>query len=190
MLIGNMNAITYKESFSLIRDNKLWLGATNFNQGMYFRVPDNFVYASTYKFEREQCGKKVNRVPGVCWFTNLEHGRHHQPMRLMTMADNKKFNKKVIKSNDIYKPYNNYNAIEVSFTDAIPSDYNGLMGVPISFLDKYCPEQFEIVGLTASWDESEEVNNLRLDKVNRNRGIIVGETKEKYARILIKHKNT
>ena len=167
VLIGNMNAITYKESFSLIRDNKLWLGATNFNQGMYFRVPDNFVYASTYKFEREQCGKKVNRVPGVCWFTNLEHGRHHQPMRLMTMADNKKFNKKVIKSNDIYKPYNNYNAIEVSFTDAIPSDYNGLMGVPISFLDKYCPEQFEIV------------DNLTTPEL---------EDKKIFKRIIIKHK--
>ena len=111
-------------------------------------------------------------------------------MQLMTMADNKKFNKKVIKNNEVYKPYSNYNAIEVSFTDAIPSDYNGVMGVPISFLDKYCPEQFEIVGLTASWDESVEVNALRTDSVNRNRGIIVGDTKEKYARILIKHKNT
>lgn len=104
------------------------------------------------------------------------------------MADNKKFNKKVIKNTDVYKSYSNYDAIEVSFTDAIPSDYNGVMGVPISFLDKYCPEQFEIVGLTVSWDESETVSKLRLSKINRHGGIIVGDTKEKYARILIKHK--
>jgi len=149
IIIGNMNAITYKEVFPLIKENKLWLGVTNFNQGMYFQVPNDFVYADTYKFEREQNGVKVNRVPGVCWFTNLDHGRRHQPLPLMTMADNLKFSKhKEIRGKSSYDKYDNYDAIEVPFTDAIPSDYGGVMGVPISFLDKYSPEQFEILGAT------------------------------------------
>ena len=147
-IIGNMNAITYKELFPLIKDNKLWIGATNFNTGMYFYVPENFTYAHTYKFEREKEGKKINRVPGVCWYSNLDHGRRHQPLSLMTMADNRKHNKKVVKSDTAYKKYVNYDAIEIPFTDAIPSDYNGIMGVPISFLDKYNPEQFEIFGIS------------------------------------------
>jgi hypothetical protein len=146
VLIGNMNAITYKEAFELIRSDRLWLGATNFNTGMYFRVPPGFVYAPTYKFEQEMDGVQVNRVPGVCWFTSVDHGRRHQPLSLMTQADNKKFSKhKEIK--DVgYQKYDNYDAIEVSFTDAIPSDYPGVMGVPITFLDKYNPDQFEILG--------------------------------------------
>ncbi len=145
VIIGNMNAITYKEIFPLIKSNKLWIGSSNFNTGMYFEVPKDFVYASTYKFERVRDGKKVNRVPGVCWFTNLDHGRRHQPLQLMTMAENLKHNKKM-QSRDAYDKYDNYDAIEVPFSDAIPCDYNGVMGVPISFLDKYSPEQFEIVG--------------------------------------------
>jgi hypothetical protein len=146
VIIANINAITYKEVFPLIKENKLWLGATNFNKGMYFQVPNDFVYADTYKFEREQNGVKINRVPGVCWFTNIDHGRRHQPFPLMTMADNIKFSKhKEIKGKE-YAHYDNYDAIEVPFADAIPNDYDGVMGVPISFLDKYNPEQFEIVG--------------------------------------------
>ena len=93
LLIGNINAITYKELFPLVQADKLWLGATNFNKGMYFKVPSDFVYSNTYKFEREQNGEKVNRVPGVCWFTNIDHGRRHQPMPLMTMEDNLKYSK-------------------------------------------------------------------------------------------------
>lgn len=151
LVIGNMNAITYKEVFPLIKENKAWLGVTNFNTGMYFIVPDNFVYASTYKFEREQNGVKVNRVPGVCWFTNINHGRRHQPLPLMSMADNLKFSRhKEIRGRNDYYHYENYDAIEVPYTDAIPSNYDGKMGVPISFIDKYCPEQFEIVGISLS----------------------------------------
>jgi hypothetical protein len=146
VIIGNMNAITYKEIFPKIKENKVWLGATNFNTGMYFKVPDNFTYAETYKFERERNGEKVNRVPGVCWFTCLDHGRRHQPLPLMTVEENLKYSKhKEIKGKG-YKEYDNYNAIEVPFADATPSDYKGAMGVPISFLDKYNPDQFEILG--------------------------------------------
>jgi hypothetical protein len=144
-----MNAITYREVFPKIKANEMWLGATNFNVGMYFKVPDNFKYAETYKFDRVRDGEKVNRVPGVCWFTNLDHGRRHQPMPLMTMEDNLKFSKhKEIKGKKSYTKYDNYDAIEVPFTDSIPSDYEGVMGVPISFLDKYNPDQFEILGAT------------------------------------------
>jgi hypothetical protein len=146
MIIGNMNAITYKEAFPLIMENKIWVGATNFNTGMYFRVPSDFVYADSYKFERERNGEKVNRVPGVCWFTNLDHGKRHLPLPLMTVEENRKFSKHKEVKEIGYLKYDNYDAIEVPFTDAIPSDYPGIMGVPISYLDKHSPEQFEIVG--------------------------------------------
>lgn len=156
VIIGNMNAITYKEVFPKIKENKVWLGATNFNTGMYFMVPESFTYNETYKFERVRNGEKVNRVPGVCWFTNLDHGRRHQPLSLMTMAENLKFSKhKSLKGKKAYDKYDNYDAIEVPYTKAIPSDYDGVMGVPISFLDKYSPDQFEIVGLTSGRDEFE-----------------------------------
>lgn len=177
VVIGNMNAITYKEVFPLIKENKLWLGVTNFNTGMYFIVPENFIYASTYKFEREQNGVKVNRVPGVCWFTNINHGRRHQPLPLMTMADNLKFSRhKEIRGKDSYEHYDNYDAIEVPYTDAIPSDYEGNMGVPISFLDKYCPEQFEIIG---SFNNSDVKTKLKEGFVlsTNTPTIIAGEEK-------------
>ncbi|MBU0613879.1 adenine-specific methyltransferase EcoRI family protein [Patescibacteria group bacterium] len=207
LVIGNINAITYKEIFPLIKENKVWLGATNFNTGMYFQVPEDFVYADTYKFERAQNGVKVNRVPGVCWFSNLDHGRRHQPLPLMTMADNLKYSKHIeIRDKESYAHYENYDAIEVPFADAIPSDYDGVMGVPISFLDKYSPEQFEIVGMC----ENEDLYNLKtkvyktaeckqayLDKFGKKgtydlnaSGVVArdGLLEKVYQRVLIKHK--
>ncbi len=183
-VIGNMNAITYKEIFPLIKDNKMWIGATNFNTGMYFKVPSNFTYASTYKFEREINGEKVNRVPGVCWFTCLDHGRRHQPLQLMTMSDNLRFNKKM-SGKGSYEMYDNYDAIEVPFTDAIPSDYAGIMGVPISFFAKYNPEQFNVKGFVGryaySLDEDVKPNPTG------TYGTDVGG-KHNYFRVLISHK--
>lgn len=153
LIIGNINAITYKEVFRLIKGNKIWVGATNFNTGMYFKVPEDFIYADTYKFEREQNGIKVNRVPGVCWFSNIDHGRRHQPLQLMNLVDNLKYSKhKEIKGKKAYDVYENYDAVEIPFADAIPRDYDGVMGVPISFLNKYSPEQFEIVGMCENED--------------------------------------
>ena len=146
LLIGNMNAITYKEVFPLIKENKIWLGATNFNKGMYFQVSDDFIYNNTYKFKREQNGVKVNRVAGVCWFTNIEHGRRHQPMSLMTMVDNIKFSKHKELNGKEYVRYVNFDAIDVPFTNSIPKDYRGVMGVPKSFMGSYCVEQFKILG--------------------------------------------
>ncbi len=207
LIIGNMNAITYKELFPFLKENKIWLGATNFNTGMYFKVPSDFIYADTYKFEREQNGDKVNRVPGVCWFTNLDHGRRHQPFPLMTMADNLKYSKhQEIKGKKSYDHYDNYDAIEVPFTDAIPSDYNGVMGVPIGFLDKYNPEQFEIVGMCENEDlykfktkvySSQECKQAYLDKFGEKgtydlnaTGVIIrdGLLEKVFKRVLIKHK--
>jgi hypothetical protein len=141
-LIGNMNAITYKEVFPLIKENRVWLG-NGFHAGnAYFSSPVNRQYASGVFDEDSGLVKFRN----VIWFTNLDHGRRHQPLPLMTEADNIKFSKHKQVKDVRYQKYDNYDAIEIPFTDAIPSDYDGVMGVPISFLDKYNPEQFEIVG--------------------------------------------
>ena len=140
LIIGNQNAITYKEVFPLIKANKMWLGK-GFKGGAAHFISKYTDYA-TAGDHREG----MIRVSGVVWFTNLEHGRRHQPLRLMTMADNIKFSKHKEVRGVGYRKYDNYDAIEVPFTDAIPGDYDGVMGVPVSFLDKYCPEQFEIIG--------------------------------------------
>ena len=149
VIIGNINCVTYKEVFPLIKDNKLWMGCTIHSGDREFRVPDEYpLNASGWRIDNE--GNKFIRVKGVRWYTNIEHGRRHQPLQLMTMADNIKYSKhKEIKGKK-YAAYDNYDAIEIPFTDAIPSDYEEVMGVPISFLDKYCPEQFEIMGCTES----------------------------------------
>jgi len=148
VIIGNMNAITYKEVFPLIKDDKLWLGPTITSGDREFQVPDDYpVTAAGWRID--ESGNKFLRIKGVRWFTNLDHGRRHKHLPLMPAADNLRFNKK-LQGKD-YQKYDNYTAIEVPFTNAIPSDYEGIMGVPISFLDKYCPEQFDIVGITKTW---------------------------------------
>jgi hypothetical protein len=142
VVIGNMNAITYKEIFPFIKNDEMWLG-NGFHAGnAYFSSPNNQEYAAGVYDSKTGLVKFRN----VAWFTNLEHGRRHQPLPLMTMADNIKFSKHKEVKDIGYQTYDNYDAIEVPFTDAIPSDYEGAMGVPISFLDKYNPDQFEIVG--------------------------------------------
>lgn len=145
VIIGNINAVTYKEVFPLIKDNKLWIGATMTGTGQHwFKIPDWYNNGLIKTIE----GVRYATIGGACWFTNLDHGRRHQPIQLMSKEDNLKFSKhKEIKEKG-YQKYENYDAIEVSFTDAIPSDYEGAMGVPISFMDKYCPEQFEIMGIS------------------------------------------
>ena len=138
-----MNAITYKEVFPLIMSNNMWLGPTITSGDREFQVPKEYpVTASGWRIDDD--GKKYLRIKGVRWFSNIDHGRRHQILPLMTMSDNIKFNKKL--KGKSYDTYDNFDAIEVPFTDAIPSDYDGVMGVPISFLDKYNPDQFEIIG--------------------------------------------
>ena len=153
-VIGNMNAITYKEVFPLIKDNKVWLGATGNGNDMVFGVPKGAKIDEKDRAKAARLGFVGNytRLGNSCWFTSIEHGRRHEPIPLMTMADNLRFSKhKELKGKTAYDHYDNYDAIEVPFTDAIPSDYKGVMGVPISFLIKYCPEQFEILGITKTW---------------------------------------
>ena len=150
-IMGNKNCITYKEVFPLIKENKIWSGSRSWAGGMWFRT------LNEEDFDRIDDDVKMKNVPSI-WLTNLEHGRRHEPLRLMTMADNLRFNRKM-QGKEAYDHYDNYDAIEVPYTDAIPSDYDGVMGVPISFLDKYCPEQFEIVGsFNASSLEEKEAN--------------------------------
>ena len=145
LIIGSMNAISYKEVFPLIMGNRLWYGPSISSGDREFMIPDSYpLEASGWRVDEQ--GRKFIRVKGVRWFTNLEHGRRHEPMQLMSMQDNIRYSR----HNDVrgrdYTHYANYDAIEVPHADAIPGDYDGPMGVPISFLDKYCPEQFEIVG--------------------------------------------
>ena len=156
-IIGNMNAITYKEVFPLIKDNKIWLGATGNGKDMVFGVPQG---AKIDEKDRQKAARlgyigDYTRLGNSCWYSNIEHGRRHQPLTLMTMEDNLRYNKKM-KGKEAYERYDNYDAIEVPFTNAIPSDYEGVMGVPISFLDKYCPEQFEILGCSYDYGRPEE----------------------------------
>lgn len=154
LIIGNMNAVTYKEIFPLFKDNKMWYGVSISSGDRRFNVPDS------YPLNASGCGiddnnQKYIQVKGVRWFTNIDHGKRHKPLSLLTMNDNLRFNKKLQnpKYQNIYKKYDNYDAIEIPLTEVIPSDYEGIMGVPISFLDKYCPEQFELLGVTQRNDE-------------------------------------
>jgi hypothetical protein len=144
-MIGSFNVITYKEVFPLVRDGKLWIGK-GFSKGdAYFRVPESArtSYASgVYDSETQ-----LVHFRNTTWFTNIDHGRRHEPLQLMTMADNIKHSKHKDVRELGYRKYDNYDAIEVPFTDAIPSDYSGWMGVPISFLNKFNPDQFEIIGM-------------------------------------------
>ncbi len=199
VIIGNMNAITYKEVFPLIKENKLWIGATGFASDMVFAVPKGTNVPIAYKEKAERLGYvgDYTRLGNSCWFTNLEHGRRHQPLSLMTMADNIKFSKhKEVKGKN-YQKYDNYDAIEVPFTDAIPNDYEGVMGVPISFLDKYCPEQFEILWITQRNDDPYKTKKYTTEEYpNANdlnaRAVIIidGIPKTMYARILIRKKQS
>ncbi len=135
LIIGNMNATTYKEIFPLIKDNKVWLGPSITSGDREFGVPDHYpLIAASSRID--ESGKKFIRVKGVRWFTNLDHKKRHEKLilyRKYTPED--------------YPTYDNYDAINVDKTQDIPADYDGVMGVPITFLDKYNPDQFEIVGM-------------------------------------------
>ena len=201
LMICNKNCVTYKDVFPLFKNNKVWSGRTEWSGGMWFETK--------YKDDVDKVvdGIDMKNVASI-WITNMEHGRRHQPLPLMTMVDNLKFSKhKEIRGKESYDKYENYDAIEVPYTDAIPNDYDGVMGVPISFLDKYCPEQFEIVGMCENEDlyglktkvyttlECKDAYMQKFGKkgtydLNASGVIICGGLKEKvYQRILIKRKS-
>ena len=135
IIIGNINAATYKETFPLIQDNKMWLGASIHSGDRAFYVPDDYPLTAAGCGVDEATGRKFIRVKGVRWYTNLDHKQRHEELILVRRYDPEK-----------YPRFDNYDAINVNVTADIPCNYSGMMGVPITFLDKYCPEQFEIVG--------------------------------------------
>ncbi len=211
LIIGNKNCVTYKEIFPLLKDNEMWSGRTDWSGGLWFETRNE------NDVDKVICGKNMKNVSSV-WFTNLEHGKRHQPMKLMTMEDNIKFSKHKEIQNIGYKKYDNYEAIEIPFTDAIPSDYKGIMGVPITFLDKYNPEQFIILGATQRGCHDEVPDTKKYDdyweckpngektgssggKTNENANLVQNDGKKNYfvntegriiqsayQRLFIKHK--
>lgn len=202
LVIGNLQALTYKEIFPIIKADKLWMGVTIHSGDREFRVPDHYPLNATGQRVDEN-GIKYIRVKGVRWYTNIDHGRRHQKLPLMPMNDNLRFNKK-LGGRSAYARYDNYDAIEVSFTDAIPSDYDGVMGVPITFLDKYNPEQFEILGTLESsdpdnvyrtrWYSSQDQKDAYFRRFGKKGSIplnmsgVIDDVKV-YKRILIRHRS-
>lgn len=157
LFIASINSITYKEVFPYIQNNEVWLGTGMGRWISGFIVPSDYELYGTEAGLNDK-GQRIVATNNCLWFTNMDHGKRHERLSLMTMAQNLKFNKKLKKrfESDYGKPdyplYDNYNAIEVPFTECIPSDFDGVMGVPITFLDKYNPEQFEIIGFAGGWN--------------------------------------
>ena len=178
LIIGNMNAITYKEIFPLIKENKLWLGCRGVGKDFFFNIPKEYEN-ELMETKTEGGGWKIidnivmGRVANACWFTNMEHDRRNMPFDLYMKY-----------SNEYFPKYDNYDAIEVSKVCDIPMDFDGVMGVPITFLDKYNPNQFEILDINPHFYSIVEKGlpkpkQLSLQSVGR---------KDPYARILIKHR--
>lgn len=184
LVIGNINCITYKEVFPYIKSNEIWLGNGMGRWISGFIVPENYpLYGTEARINED--GQRIVATNNCLWLTNLDHGRRHRPLELMTMADNIKFSRhKQVRENK-YPHYDNYDAIEVPFTDSIPSDYNGYMGVPITFLDKYNPEQFEIAGATESEGKGFS-NGLWNEESGIAQALI--NTEKVYKRIFIRRK--
>jgi hypothetical protein len=167
VIIGNINALSYKEIFKLIKENKIWLGHSIHSGDREFKVPEDYpLNASGYRVDKN--GIKYLRVKGVRWFTNLDYKERHEDLIIY---------KKYKGNEKEYPKYDNYNAINVDVTKDIPIDYKGNIGVPITFIDKYNPDQFEIVGQMAT---------TKIDEFNHGYPYIDG--KKKYARIIIRNK--
>ena len=180
LIIGSQNNVTYKEIFPLLKDNKLWLGYKSGD--MAFTVPDSYAARET-RFWIDENGQKWRSLGNICWFTNLDIQKRHEDLILYKSY-----------SPEEYPTYDNYNAIEVKKVADIPCDYDGVMGVPITFMDKYNPDQFEVLGIT----DRQNTSGLRIKKYTANdspkyndlnaRSVIKTEQgyKQMYARILIK----
>lgn len=161
LILGSQNNVTYKEIFPLLMTDKLWLGYYSGN--MEFRVPQDYE-PRVSRYWQDETGQKWRSLGNICWFTNLDHAKRHEEIPLF-----KKYTPQE------YPTYDNYDAINVNKTADIPSDYNGVMGVPITFMDKYNPDQFEIVG------------NEDTLAIPKGRGYVNG--KRLYGRIFIKRRN-
>lgn len=177
IIIGSMNAITYKEIFPYLKENKMWLGGSGIKD-MAFKVPSYYEERSTRSWVDEN-GQHWRSLGNGCWFTNVEHKKRHTPIDLYKRYSNE------------YKHYDNYDAIECGKVAEIPMDYNGVVGVPVTFLDKYCPEQFEIIWQASGNTRASapkkvlEETNYAPHKEDRG-GCPVINGKRVYSRILIR----
>lgn len=173
IILGNMNAVTYKDIFPLFRDNKIWLGVTRTGTGsMWFIVPDNSPAKTGQKVID---GIRLQTIGNSAWFTNLDHSKRHEELILY-----KKY------SEDDYPNYDNYKAIESGKVVDIPLDYYGPIGVPITFLGKYNPDQFEIIGASESEGRGFS-NGLWIEESKVSQPLING--KRKFKRLFIRRKN-
>lgn len=182
-MIGPRGSLTYKDVFPLVLDGRLWLGKGFTNDDAYFRVPKS--NAGDYAAGVYDPTTQMVHFRNAVWFTNLDHGRRHEPMQLMTAEDNIRFSKHKQVRGIGYQRYDNYDVIEIPFRDAIPSDYAGVMGVPISFLDKHNPDQFEIVGISGNGSVPKEL--LIPGQPKYDRPYLSGN--RKFPRLLIRHRN-
>lgn len=169
LIVGNQNAITYKDIFSLLKENKVWLGYKSGN--MEFRVPADSEPRAT-RYWVDDTGQKWRSLGNICWFTNLDHKKRHEELVLYKTY-----------SPEEYPTYDNYDAVNVDKVSDIPMDYDGVMGVPITFIDKYNPEQFDILNAN-DYRRNESVPYKEHGLIKDNDGTING--KAKYARILIR----
>ncbi len=186
IIVGNINAVTYKEFFPLIMGNKVWIGPSIHSGDRAFYVPDDYPLSAS-GCGVDETGRKFIRVKGIRWFTNLDIKQRHEEMILV-----KRYQPA------LYPKYDNYDAIEVSKTADIPCDYSGVMGVPITFLDKYCPDQFEIVGMAkrGAGDPALKSHVYTKDEYPNYSDLnatptlwIDGKLKNTYPRILIRNKH-
>lgn len=177
VILGDQNAIETKELFNYVRDHKLWLGYDN-GGNKWFRVPDNYDIATEAR-KKVVDGVKYFSMGRIMWYTNLETRKRKELLPMLSKAQNER--------NGVeYIEYDNYHAININYVKNIPFDYDGYMGVPVTFLNKWNPEQFEVIGHTHSADVSETIESIRKDTKHRHRGLING--KQKFARIIIKHR--
>lgn len=168
LIIGNMNAITYKEIFPLIKDNRLWVGVTRQGTGsMWFIIDENMPVKTGQK---HKAGRRYQTIGGAMWFTNIDHAKRHQMLPLDLGCTYQGHE-------DMYPTYDNYGAINIDRLNQIPCDYMGVMGVPITFLGKYCPEQFEIVAFRHGDDGKDLVFTRERERV------------QPYFRILVRQRN-
>lgn len=195
LIIGSQGALGYKEVFPLIKNNEIWLG-NGFDAGnAYFRFDGDSSGFANGVFNPET---GLVKFRNCCWITNMEHGRRHEPMQLMSMKDNLRYGKHKDLQENGYLHYENFDAIDIPYTDAIPADYEGIMGVPVTFLDKYCPEQFEIIGLGSGYlGQSIGIKGIPKEHKQLMQGhsaagdlyiMVNGRPKVPYSRILIRKK--
>jgi hypothetical protein len=174
VIIGNLNALTYRDIFKLIKENKLWFGHSIHSGDREFRVPQDYpLNAAGSRVDEE--GNKYIRVKGVRWFTNLDYTERHEDLLLYKTY-----------SPEEYPTYDNYDAINVDVTKEIPMDYRGVMGVPITYIDKYNPDQFEILGMASSAGYNPDIVGIPFIGDKDARPLING--KNTYARVFIKNK--